>query len=88
MLKIGNTYCIRFNGADTLTEITIKTEYIKLSQLLKLIDAIDSGSEAKAFITAGQVAVNGITATERGKKIRAGDVVAVKGMAPVTVKAG
>ncbi len=57
--------------------ITIKTEYIKLDQLLKFSALAESGSMAKEMITDGIVSVNGETCMMRGKKIRAGDTVTV-----------
>ena len=55
--------------------ITITTEYIKLQDLLKLANAVETGGEAKECIQDGQVRVNGEVCTMRGKKIRPGDVV-------------
>lgn len=65
---------------DVQTEqIKITTEFIKLDQLLKFSGAADIGSEAKAMILDGIVDVNGETCTMRGKKIRGGDVVEIRG---------
>jgi len=50
-------------------------EYITLGQLLKAAGLVESGSEAKEVITAGEVSVNGETDTRRGRKLRDGDVV-------------
>lgn len=61
-----------------MNEIIIKTEFIKLQQLLKLAGIITQGSDAKLYINNGTVKVNGIVATERGKKIHHGDVVTVQ----------
>ena len=55
--------------------MTITTEYIKLQDLLKLANAVETGGEAKESIQDGQVRVNGEVCTMRGKKIRPGDVV-------------
>ncbi len=56
-------------------QIKIKGEYIKLDQLLKLGEFVDSGGHAKLVILSGDVKVNGQTVVQRGKKIRAGDKV-------------
>ena len=40
-------------------EITIRDEYIKLGQALKLAGLAENGAIAKEMITAGQVTVNG-----------------------------
>lgn len=61
------------------SNVKIKTEYIKLDQLLKFAGAVAIGSEAKEIILDGEVKVNGEVCTMRGKKIRVGDTVTVKG---------
>ena len=58
-------------------DIKISTEFIKLDQLLKFSGIIGNGSDAKFLISDGQVEVNDEIATQRGKKIRPGDVVKV-----------
>ena len=55
----------------------IKTEYIKLDSLLKFSAVTQTGGESKLIIQDGLVLLNGTVCTERGKKIRPGDVVAV-----------
>ena len=60
-------------------EITIKDEFIKLGQALKLAGAVSSGIEAKILIADGEVTVNGETETRRGRKLRDGDQVSVRG---------
>ncbi|MBQ9458542.1 MAG: RNA-binding S4 domain-containing protein [Oscillospiraceae bacterium] len=58
-----------------MKSITIETEYIKLQDLLKLASLVSTGGEAKLMIAEGGAAVNGEVCTQRGKKIRPGDVV-------------
>ncbi|MGI6108602.1 MAG: RNA-binding S4 domain-containing protein [Eubacteriaceae bacterium] len=60
-----------------MENIKIKTEFIKLDQLLKFGGLTGSGGEAKLLITDGFVSVNGEVCTMRGKKIRPGDKVQV-----------
>ncbi|NTW70995.1 MAG: RNA-binding S4 domain-containing protein [Eubacteriaceae bacterium] len=60
-----------------MDEITIKTEYIKLDQLLKFSGAADSGSTAKAMIQGEIVKLNGEVCSQRGRKIRNGDIVEI-----------
>jgi len=62
-----------------LKKIPIKTEYIKLGQLLKYADVIQSGGEEKSFISTHKIFVNNIPENRRGKKIVPGDVVEVNG---------
>ena len=59
--------------------IIITTEFIKLQDLLKFANLVETGGEAKERIQAGEVTVNGEVCTMRGKKIRPGDVVAFDG---------
>ena len=58
--------------------IHIKTEYIKLQDLLKFAAAVSTGGEAKILIQEGDVTVNGEVCTMRGKKIRPGDDIALR----------
>ena len=48
--------------------MTITTEYIKLQDLLKLANAVETGGEAKECIQGGEV-----------KKLRPGDTVTFRG---------
>lgn len=58
-------------------EVSINTEFIKLDQLLKFADVVDSGGMAKILIKESAVKVNDEIMTMRGKKIRPGDKVNV-----------
>ena len=59
--------------------MTITTEYIKLQDLLKLANAVETGGEAKECIQGGGVTVNGEVCPMRGKKLRPGDTVTFRG---------
>ena len=54
--------------------VTIQTDYIRLDAALKLADAVQTGGHAKLVITEGYVKVNGEVCTQRGKKLRDGDI--------------
>lgn len=69
-----------------MKKVKITTEFIKLDQLLKFAEISQSGGESKVFIKSEEVKVNGKIATERGKKIRPGDVVEVEGFKKFTVE--
>ena len=69
-------------------EILIHTEFIKLQDLLKYANAVESGGAAKECIQAGEVLVNGETCTQRGKKLRSGDRVEYDGAAYTVNYAG
>jgi ribosome-associated protein len=56
-----------------MVSIAIHTETIRLSQLLKLADAVQDGAEAKFRIGAAEVRVNGVVEVRRGRKLRIGD---------------
>lgn len=71
-----------------MNKVYIHTEFIKLQQVLKLAGLIDQGSDVKYFLSQGKVLVNGEVATERGKKIRHGDIVELKGVGSVEVELG
>ena len=64
---------------DEIEEIAINTEFIKLDQLLKWANLTGSGVEAKMFIQNGEVKVNDVVETRRGKKIYDGDIVEFAG---------
>ena len=48
---------------------------IRLDQFLKLMDIAQTGGHAKQLIQNGAVQVNGEVCTQRGKKLRTGDIV-------------
>ena len=59
--------------------IKIRDEFIKLGQALKAAGLVETGVDAKYAIEDGLVKVNGEVATQRGKKLHAGDVVSYDG---------
>ena len=59
--------------------ITIRDEFIKLGQAMKLAGLVESGVEAKIEIQEGFVKVNGEVELQRGKKIYPGDVIEFDG---------
>jgi len=61
-----------------MKEIFIETDFIKLDSLLKFAELVDSGGFAKILVVEGYVKLNGVECTERGKKIRNGDIVEVE----------
>jgi len=69
------------------TEFVLRGDHITLDALLKATGLASSGGEAKVFITEGRVQVNAEPETRRGRKLRAGDEVAL-GDARVTLQAG
>lgn len=59
--------------------ITIRDEFIKLGQVLKLAGIAESGVEAKEMVINGEASVNGEVDLRRGRKVYPGDVVSCRG---------
>jgi ribosome-associated protein len=68
-----------------LESIKIDTPYITLGQLLKRLDVINSGGQAKYFLQEETVKVNGEVETRRGRKIYPRDQVDISGFGSVIV---
>ena len=62
-----------------MEEIVLRDEFIKLGQALKAAGLVESGVEAKIVIQNGEVKVNNVTETQRGKKLYDGDIVSFDG---------
>ena len=60
-----------------MDEIAISTDTIRLGQLLKLANLVESGAEVKGVLAAGGVEVNGVRENRRGRTLHRGDVVTV-----------
>ena len=71
-----------------MKEIAIDTEYIALGQFLKLSDCISTGGQAKFFLAETTVHINGEQDQRRGRKLYAGDKVAVEGCGEFIVVRG
>lgn len=68
-----------------MRKIRIETTYITLGQLLKKIELVGSGGEAKIFLQNGFVKVNNMTEVRRGRKIYPEDQIKIKGYGYVQV---
>ena len=62
-----------------MDKITIRDDFIKLGQALKLAGLVESGVMAKEVILDGLVKVNGNVEIQRGKKLYPGDVFSFDG---------
>ena len=60
-------------------EITIRDEFIRLGQAMKLAGLVGDGVQAKMVIQDGLVQVNGEVETRRGRKLHLGDVFTYEG---------
>ncbi|HBZ6638277.1 RNA-binding S4 domain-containing protein [Clostridium botulinum] len=58
-----------------MNKIEINTEIIKLDAFLKWSGIASLGSEAKIYIQEGLIKVNGEICLQRGKKLKAGDII-------------
>ncbi len=52
---------------------------IRLGQLLKLADVVQTGADVKELLAGADVQVNGEVETRRGRQLRVGDTVTVAG---------
>ena len=62
-----------------MEEIVLRDDFIKLVQAIKAAGLVESGVEAKIVIQDGEVKVNGVVETQRGKKLFGGEVVEYNG---------
>ncbi len=56
-------------------DVAIGEQGIRLGQLLKLVNLVDSGGAARGLLGSGEVRVNGEVETRRGRQLAPGDVV-------------
>ena len=61
-----------------MIEFKLTSEYIELVRLLKAVNLVSSGGEAKMAVTDKMVKVNGKTETRKRLKLRKGAVVLFK----------
>ena len=59
--------------------ITIRDEFIKLGQAMKLAGMVGSGVDAKMVIQDGLVTVNVVVEERRGRKLYSGDIISYNG---------
>jgi S4 domain protein YaaA len=59
--------------------VRITTPYITLGQLLKMLDFISSGGEAKVAVKTLKILVNGEAENRRGRKLYPNDKVVING---------
>jgi len=59
--------------------VLIHTETITVGGLLKWAGVVGTGGEAKILIAGRRVLVNGVVELRRGRRVSAGDLIAVQG---------
>jgi len=60
-----------------MIKFTLEDEYIELYKLIKFLDLVDSGAQAKLIVAEGYVLRNGETETRKRAKIVKGDILVV-----------
>ena len=60
-----------------MKSIKVNGEYLELGKLLKIVDVISSGGEAKYFLKENVCYVNNEEEQRRGRKLYPGDIVKV-----------
>ena len=65
--------------------VGITTEFISISNLLKYAGVLETGGQAHEAIEAEAVKLNGVTVTEKRKKVFPQDVVVLDGQIEITV---
>ena len=63
-----------------MEDIEIYTPEIKLDQILKWAGIIDTGGQIIPYLEDSLIKINGVIVTERRKKVRPGDVIAIEGI--------
>jgi ribosome-associated protein len=66
---------------DSVRDVRIRDDTIRLGQVLKLAGLAASGGDARALIEEGAVHVNGEVEIRRGRQLLRGDVITVGGEA-------
>ncbi len=69
-----------------MKKIKIETEYITLGQLLKVADVIQSGGEAKWFLSEYEILINGESDNRRGRKLRSNDQIKIEGFEMIVIQ--
>lgn len=60
-----------------MRDVEIRDSTIRLGQLLKLAGLAEHGADAKALLEAGEIRVNDVVETRRGRQLAIGDRVAL-----------
>lgn len=69
-----------------MKSIFIDTEFITMSQFLKLADLIQSGGQAKFFLKENNLLVNDQYEERRGKKLFINDIIKIENVGEYQIK--
>ena len=61
-----------------MEKIVIKTEFIQLQNVLKILNVVMSGGESKSYLALNDVLVNGDVERRRGRKLYNNDLVQIE----------
>ena len=62
-----------------MKDVKISTEFIRLGQLVKLLDLVDTGGQVTVYLLSNEILVHGVDEKRRGKKLYPNDVVTLDG---------
>lgn len=62
-----------------MKDVKISTEFIRLGQLVKLLDLVDTGGQVTVYLLSNEILVNGVDEKRCGKKLYPNDVVTLDG---------
>ena len=62
-----------------MKDVKISTEFIRLGQLVKLLDLVDTGGQVTVYLLSNEILVNGVDEKRRGKQLYPNDVVTLDG---------
>ena len=71
-----------------MMKFELKDEYIELFKLIKVLDLVDSGAQAKMIVSDGYVLRNGETELRKRAKIIVGDQLVIGGDVEIDIVAG
>jgi ribosome-associated protein len=66
-------------NSDSIDEVSVGSDMIRLGQFLKFAGLLDSGGNAKEVIIDGYVTVNDEVDRRRGRQLHDGDLVSFEG---------
>ena len=69
-----------------MTEFKLEDEYIELFKLIKVLDLVDSGAQAKMIVSDGYVERNGEVELRKRAKIVKGDILLIGGDVEIVIK--
>ena len=71
-----------------MMKFELKDEYIELFKLIKVLDLVDTGAQAKMIVADGYVLRNGETELRKRAKIIVGDHLVIGGDVEIDILAG